>query len=974
MSDLKRPALRGLAVLLCSAASISPAFAQENGAPRDQGAQATEDGPATSDGIVVTGTRIVRDGYAQPTPVTVITSEVLNSQRTSATIADALTTLPVFANSTVPSTINTALSTGLQGLAAINLRGAGAVRTLVMLDGQRLSPSIPSGPVDINNIPQQLVQRVDIVTGGVSAVYGSDAVTGVVNFILDKKFTGLKAEVGGGITDYGDDASWNAMATFGKSFAGGRGHFLISGEIAKNEGIYYGTGGRKWAENFAGAVLANPGWTATNGQPFYTVYNNATVSDATLGGIITSGPLRGTAFGPGGTPYQFQYGSVVSGNFTAGANIVPQQLRYYRSASMDPPLTRHSFFTRASFDLTERINAYAQFAYSDLASRTIALPNQFVGNGPVIRSGNPFIPASVQAAMTAQNIATIQIGTFNDDLGSILANQERSSYRYNAGLDGSFDIGGQSWRWNLYGAYGLSRNTSYSNQNMIRARYTQAVDAVRNANGTIICRSTVTNPNDGCVPYNVFGIGVNSRAAIDYVTPPQGGFRFDRVSQTYYGATITGEPFSTWAGPVGIALNGERRVETLLTRGDPFGEANAFFSLNTGAAKASNSVTEGSAEVSVPLARELPFAYAWEVTGAYRATDYRNSGFVSTWKLGTSFSPVPDIRFRVTRSRDIRAPALAELFAVGFITSATQVFDPLANNGAGGNLTVPQVLNGGNDKLTPEIANTLEAGVVLQPEFIPGFRASLDFWKIDISNAIGALNSNQVLLLCSQGNVNACAGVVRNGAGALTQVSQLAVNLATQKLKGIDIEASYSLPLDKLSASMGGTLNFNVNATHYITSLTDSGIPGDPAIEGVGQIGGNQPIFQNDGPPRWVIVGRVNYAAGSFSTTLTGRWRSSGVRENIWTECASACPANSRLTVNDNSVPGAFFMDLAFSRKFDIGSAQSEVFVNIRNIFNTDPPTIAYGPAGNWATKNATFPNQYDQLGRVYRVGLRVKM
>ncbi len=966
MYKLNGSVVSGLAALLCSTAWVSPALAQAVDAPQDTVRP-------TDEAIVVTGTRIVRDGYSQPTPVTVITSDVINAQRTSGTIADVLITMPAFANNTVPSTINTALSTGLQGLSAINLRGAGPVRTLVMLDGQRLSPSIPSGPVDINNIPQQLIQRVDIVTGGVSAVYGSDAVTGVVNFILDKKFTGLKAEVAGGITNYGDNASWNAMATYGKSFAGGRGHFLISGEIAKSEGIYHGTGGRKWAENFSGAVLANPNWTATNGQPFYTVYDNATVADATLGGIITSGPLRGTAFGPGGTPYQFQYGSVVSGNFTAGSNVVPQQLRYYRSASMDPPLTRHTFFSRASFDVTDRINAYAQFAYSDSASRTIALPNQFVGNGPTILSGNPFIPASVQAAMTAQNIPNIRIGTFNEDLGSILASQTRSSYRYNAGIDGSFDLGGNAWKWSAYGAYGLSRNNSLSHQNMVRARYTQAVDAVRNANGTIICRSTLTNPNDGCVPYNVFGIGVNNQAAIDYVTPPQGGFRFDRVTQTYYGATITGEPFSTWAGPVGIALNGERRVETLLTRGDPLGEANAFFSLNTGAAKASNGVTEGSAEISVPLAKELPFAHAWEVTGAYRATNYRNSGFVSTWKLGTTFSPVPDIRFRVTRSRDIRAPTLSELFAVGFITSATSVFDPLANGGLGGNLTVPQVLGNGNAALTPEIANTFEAGVVLQPEFIPGFHASIDYWKIDITNAIGALNSNQVLLLCAQGNTQACAGVTRVN-GALTQIAQLAVNLATQKLKGIDIEASYSLPLDKLSSSMGGTLRLNVNATHYITSKTDSGIPGDPALEGVGQIGGNQPIFQNDGPPRWVIVGRANYAAGSFSTTLTGRWRSKGVRENIWTECATACPANSRLTVNDNRVPGAFFMDLSLSRKFEIGSAQSEIFVNIRNIFNTDPPTIAYGPSGNWATKNASFPGQFDQLGRVYRVGMRVKM
>lgn len=969
-----RVTTRGLAALLYSTAWASVAAAQT-----------TTTAPASEviGQVTVTGSRIIRDGYQAPTPVTVINADTIDGLKTSATIADVLTTLPVFAVSTTPSYNNTVISTGLQGINSLNLRGAGPVRTLVMLDGQRLSPAIGAGNVDVNNIPQQLISRVDVVTGGASAVYGSDAITGVVNFILDKKFTGFKSEAAFGQTSYSDNKQTSFSATFGTPFAGERGHFLASASYDKSEGIFNGNGGRDWAKNATWAILQNPTYTATNGQPFFFLARQAGVNGATEGGIIYSGPLRGTAFGPGGVPYQFVYGDVVTGAFQNGGAAQPTQKRYGPGgASMEPPLLRHAFFTRASYDVTDSVNAYVQASYTDSKSSSRSLQSQYVANnaGPTLRSGNPFIPASVQAQMTALNLQSFTLGTFNDDIGVITGYQKRAQWRVSGGFDGEFDAFDTDWKWNAFVGYSKAKNDNEGKQNLSPIRYFRAINAVRDPNGQIVCADTlsadlaVRAAAAGCVPYNPMGIGVNSRDAINYVAPPQGAYRLDQTKETVAGATLTGEPFELWAGPVGVALNFEHRKNTLLIEGDPIGALNQWFSLNTGVRSAgTNSVNEGALEVAIPLVKDKALLKDWDVDLAYRGTDYKYSGFVSTWKAGTTFSPVEDIRFRITRSRDIRAPTLSDLFLSGTFTSAGTALDPTT----GTQVAVASLLNPGNLNLTPEIGDTTEFGVVLQPRFLPGFSASVDYWNIDITDAIGALSLNQVLNLCFVGNAAACANVQRGPSGQLIRVDAPQLNLASQTLRGVDIAANYRFPLANIGKSLPGDLDLGVTATHYITSEIDPGIPGSPLIENVGQMGGPAPIFQNNGPPKWGVVTRLAYALDRTQFTLTGRYRSGGVSDNSYIQCTSNCPASTTdhptIDKNDN-VPSAYWLDLGVLHKFDVRSGEVEAFLNIRNLLNRDPPLIPIGPGGNWYVRDATSPDAYDQLGRVYRVGLRVKM
>src|SRR5690554_651058 len=293
----------------------------------------------------MTGSRVVRDGYQTPTPVTVIGIEQFE-QQSSPNVIDFLTTLPAFAGNYTPQGSAQNASSGAAGTASANLRNLGTNRTLVLVDGQRIVPSTVSGLVDINAIPSQLIERVEVVTGGASAAYGSDAVSGVVNFILDKNFSGFKADLSTGITKYGDDARYDIAMTGGTSFADGRGHALLSAQHTIQDGIIYGD--RDW--NLAGwQIISNPDYTATNGLPRRLLLPEVAAATATPGGIIVSGPLKGTAFGEGGVPYQFTYGDIVSGSAMQGGSWKDSSM-HYDGKSINPEMTRTNVFGRVSFN------------------------------------------------------------------------------------------------------------------------------------------------------------------------------------------------------------------------------------------------------------------------------------------------------------------------------------------------------------------------------------------------------------------------------------------------------------------------------------------------------------------------------------------------------------------------------------------------------------------------------------------------
>jgi iron complex outermembrane receptor protein len=913
---------------------------------------------ATSDieEVVVTGSRIVRDGYEAPTPLTVVTAETLQ-QSAATNIAEAMHSIPAFAGSTTPQSGITSVSASGAGLNLLNLRSLGAQRTLILVDGQRSVAARVDGVVDINTVPQQLVSRVDIVTGGASAIYGSDAVTGVVNFILDKTFTGIKGEVSGGVTTYGDDRSYKVALTAGTAFAGGRGHVIFSGELVNKDGVLGNY--RPWNLNQYG-VINNTAANIAAGQPQRLVRNGVD-SWFTRGGTIQSGPLKGITFGPGGVPYQFNFGSITDTAYTAGGDSRLGTIRN-DTGTLDPSEHREAAFLRASYDITDDINVFVQTSWNRAHNFNWAFSHFMVGNGPTILSGNPMIMPSIQAQMTALKITSIQVSGMNYDLPWIGPDLDRRTERYVVGANGKFDAMDTNWKWNVYWQKGVSLinyNALGATRKSLRLN---AIDVVRNANGVIVCRSTLTNPNDGCVPYNPMGLGVNSAATINYIT--NGGehpHTNQHIGQDVVSGDITGEPFSSWAGPVSVALNLERRVESAVSKPSAATLYGDWHSGNFLPFAGRYSVNEGAAEVVFPLAKDTAFAETWDLNAAVRGTSYSVSGYVTTWKVGTTYQPISDIRVRATRSRDIRAPSLQDLYNVvlgGFLLA----FDPVCQCTAS-----PFGTTQGNPNLTPETADTTDIGAVLQPRFFPGFSMSVDYWNIDLSNAIASPSLNQILIFCQQGIQSYCNDITRVN-GVVTAMTQRPVNIALQTTRGIDVEGSYTVPLDQISNDWEGRVGMHLQATKYLKNLSDTKLA--PATDNVGEMSAGA-------PPHWSLVGRVDYTNETWSTAVTARAMSSGTLRNTYIECQSGCPIGlpaPAQTIDNNYGPGYFYLDYSLARKFMVGDSNVEAFLNINNVMNRDPGLTAKGSDEIGYEVSASNPSKYDMLGRVFRVGVRFKM
>ncbi len=910
--------------------------------------------------ITVTGTRIARDGFEAPTPVSVLGVEEIQAAAV-ASITDFVTQLPSVLGSQTASTNAGSLSSGQAGIAALNLRSLGASRTLVLLDGQRSVTSASTGLVDVNTFPQALVQRVEIVTGGASAAYGSDAVGGVVNMILDREYTGLKSDYEFGVTGYDDLSNHKFTLTGGMPFASGRGHILFNGEFFTQDGVQ--SIDRDW--NDSGYFqIDNPAYVAGNGQPARLVTNNIGPAQQSPGGLITSGPLRGTYFGTvnpstgTATTGQLVFGQTSTGNpWMVGGDWEYTGQEHTGSNSLSGDEERTGLYTRASFDLTESVSVFAQVSYNEFEGLSYyqQTPNQA---NVTIQRDNAFLPTSIRTQMTSLNINSFTMGTSNSGIPPAGSNNNRTVERYVLGADGDFGLLGRDWRWDVYYQMGLAKTDEQLINTWNNARMAEAQDAVFNSSGQIVCRSTLTNPNNGCVPINRIGIGGITQAAIDYIIPSD-PVREQELQQDVAAFTVsTPAAFDIWAGPVSLAFGGEWRKEQIDGKVDPYYESGWLYG-NYKVTKGDYNVKEAFIETVVPLFTGLEF------NGAFRATDYSVSGSVETWKLGLSYQPIEDVRLRYTLSQDIRAPNLSELFAAGTArTNSVNVPD-----GTGGLVRSDQFVENttGSLGLVPESADSFGFGIVLTPRFLPGFAFSADYFDIDISDAIGTINAQNTINLCyEQGNQNLCNNLVYASGGAnvpgsdIVQINIVPINFATQRNRGIDFEASYRF------GAGPGDMTVRALATHYIENLTNNGV--DAPTDDAGT---------NDGgsTPSWTYRVSTTYSLDPLSFTVTGRGFSDGVYSNEWIECTSNCPISTTAvrTINDNDIAGAFYVDTSASYSFMMGPTQAEAFFSIRNLMNKDPVLVGNGPTGNntnaYPQTNRTL---YDINGRTFRLGLRM--
>ncbi len=989
------------AALLTSQAAL----AQETVAPPADEAPA-EDQAAEEPGIVVTGSRIVRDGYSAPTPVSVISAAELKAEA-PANITDFVNTLPAVRGSGTAASSNGSLSNGAAGINSVNLRNLGAQRTLVLFDGQRSVASATTGVVDVNTFPQALIERVEVVTGGASSAYGSDAVSGVVNFILDKDYSGIKGEYEYGLTTYGDGQNHKMSLTAGTGFADDRGHVLVSGEYFTQKGIQ--SIDRDWndtgffqidnpAYSAAACTDTNP---ATLCVPARLIQGGIGTGQFTPGGLISTGAFRGTYFGnidPAtgkATVNQFGFGAT-NGQWMVGGDYNISAAGHRSSATLLPSEKRLSAFGRLSYDFSDAFKVFVQAAYSKYRGQSYYQQTPTTGVTIQVASStanagliNAFLPTAFINSVNAYNTAnptgrvtSVTIGTSNIGIPPQGSDNTREVYRYVAGAEGDFGAMGVDWHWDGYYQRGQSKTNELLTNAWNLARMTAATDAVvapagnvgGYAAGTIVCRinidASTTNDDRTCVPLNRIGVGGMSQAAIDYVLynglqPLRKQTLTEDVAAVNLATTSL---FELFGRPVGLAVGAEWRKEAVTGTVDPLFQPIVANGVTSGTWIYGNylptigkyTVKEAYAETVIPVIEGL------DLNGAIRVTDYSTSGTVTTWKTGATWQPVEDIKLRGTISRDIRAPNLGELFAPG--TGRTNTVNvPLAN----GTVRADQFNEStvGNPALRPEVAKTYGAGIVLTPHWVPGLALSVDYFSIRLDGAISSLTAQTLIDQCySQSITAACTFISTTGGRGVTTpglvVTSIEIkptNFVAIKAKGLDIEASYR-------AEVGpGKLSLRALASHAISLYTNNGV--DAPTEAAGQNSGSL--------PKWTYRLSAGYDFNGFAVQLIGRGVSSGTYDNSYVVCDTACPVSTvaNRTVNTNSIAGAFYLDFNASYDFEVASAKATAFVSIRNLLNTDPVLVGNGPTGN---NTPAYPQTtrtlYDVLGRVFRMGVRFEL
>ncbi len=888
--------------------------------------------------VVTASSRLDATGFNAPTPTTVLGVQELQASA-PISIGDALKLqIPAFRTSGLSST----------SVAFANLRTLGANRTLVLLDGRRIVPTQPDGTVDLNMIPSALIQRAEVVTGGASAAWGSDAVAGVVNLGLKTRLQGIEGSAQGGFSKYGDKKNYKFSVAGGTSFAGDKGHVLAGVEYARDYGIedlQYPFFSRPWGREDRGSV-GNSAFAA-NQLPGTIYAANVHRADVGPGGLITVGPLRGLLFNSSGPTSTFQYGTVYGNNMIGGQNAGETPVPGGQVAF---PFERYTAMAHAEYDLSDNISSFLELSYGHALAQGFTNPNRQQGSvtaaptcttstvvsgiGAInININNPYLPASVVQAMQAANISCFSMGRSYRDVPR-LESRDGSPYMWRVvgGLKGEL---GKDWSWDTYYQYGINKFQQRRGNNMNVPRMRLAVDAVRNPAGQIVCRSTLTNPADGCVPINLFGQGNITSAAYNYVF---GTSTYDaKTTQHVAEVNLRGKPFSTWAGPVAVAAGVGYRKEAITAVADPVSQALGWATGQRQGTAGSYDVKEGYGEIGVPLARDTAWAYSLDLNAAVRYTDYSSSGHVTTWKVGGTYDATEELRLRVSRSRDIRAGTLAELF------TATQTATGNVQNPITGALSPALQITTGNPTLSPEKADTITGGIVYQPDWVPSLRLSADYYDIQMNNAIGSVTAQQTANFCYLNNLaQYCSLIVTNAAGAITQVTVRQQNLSVVHAEGLDFEASYQLELNKISRAPGA-VTFRVVGT-YIKDLSTIASPGATPTQAVG-------LYTN---PKWSVFGSARYDLDKASATIELQYYGGGMIDNT-----KILGQASSVGVNINNVSRTIYTHIAGSYKIH---ENAEVFARVNNLFNVAPPFPSNGGG------------IFDQVGLAFTGGVRFKL
>jgi iron complex outermembrane recepter protein len=909
----------------------------------------------TVEEVVVTGSRIKRRDFNSPSPIATIDRETI-AYSGQATLEETLNQMP----QVVPDFGRTSNNPG-DGTATINLRGLGPGRTLVLLNGRRIAPSGVGSAIDVNNLPQALVDRVEIITGGATTVYGSDAVAGVVNFITRDDFSGLNIDAIANTTAQNDAQSYDINLAYGLNFAGGRGNITLYGGTHERRPLF-----------------------ASERELTRVVYRN----DNSTGTLVEGGSLLVPAAAVFFPPVDFGNGpawTTFDSNGTPREFIDPDDRYNFQGANyLQTPLTRYTGGVMGKYALENGFEIYLESGFSrNEAAQELAPVPAF--DFALVNTDNPVLTPVTQQFFidnyqVAPGLAAIGVGRRLQEVGPRIIKTDRDYWRTVVGLRGEL---GRGWDIDGWFSYTKSSENEFFLNDASASRFSQGllVDAVTGA---------CFDPSNGCVPVDIFGEGRMSEAAANFLRITGVQNKTER-KQTLASVYVTGSPLETWAGPLDMAIGIEWRSDDASFKADDVlfsGDTLGF--RGTAPVDGKESVLELYAETIIPLAQDVAWADYLGLELGARYSDYDNAGGVWTYKAGGEWQPVTSLRFRGMYQRSVRAPNNLELFLEQFSESSVFVggdssVDPCSASNdpvAAGNAekcvlqglapdqvgifeasAVPvEFVQGGNPNLVPEIAATFTAGVVITPEALPNWVVSIDYFNLEVTDSIGSIDTLTICFDPANTNNLFCENITRdpNAGGNIVEFLEPVSNRGVIGTSGVDTLVSYRTDLPAWLSLFGGFADLNVNLvwTHTLENIWQLN-PVSEVVDCAGFFGRfcGLGIAEDAGwtLPENRVTTNINYQAGRVSIHLTSRWID-GTTNAKKKEARFFGLPEPLLAIP--SIGSKHFVDLGF------GFAFSENFTarfGVNNVANTNAPNMA-----NAVFSNNTDSRLFDVFGRSY--------
>jgi len=919
ISNLKyaaAPLALGLALI------STPSFAQD----------AAADEEVASESIIVTGSRIARPDLEAPSPVTTVSSEQFDLTGT-VTVETLLNELPQL----IPGNTRTSNNQGGEDFSTLDLRGLGPERTLILVDGERVPASSTSGVVDIGTIPAGLISRVDVVTGGASAVYGSDAIAGVVNFVLKDDYQGLELTSQYGLSEEGDGATFNVQGLIGGNFAEGRGNmtffasYFTRDAVSQNDRditrlasvlVYNDAGTDDEADDqirvakhlelisgsnndylYASGGSGTPPWgsiSSNSANPFRLLSTNPATS-ARFGSANTDCNPATAGVAVNGGNLSFNDANQLTPSATGGLCAFADRSTGSSRYNFNPvnflvtPYRRFTLASTARYEINDNITLKTVANYTDSEQTVNLAPTP--ATGIVVPYNSPLIPADLAAALAsrANPTAPFTMARRFSETGPREGIYNSKTATLRGTLSGSLT---EKFRWDATVSYGNTSATVYANGNINLTAVKQGLNGCP------------TGALPGCVPINIFGANTLTPTMLNFVRINTKETR--EFEQVRAAANITGDLFELPGGPVAVALGVEARTDrgnALVDDAQRTGNIYGFNAVQD--QKGSITVKEAYGELRIPVITDTPFFYDLSIEAGARYSDYSTIGGLFNWKVGGQWAPTSWVKFRGIYNKAARAPSVVELFQngdqgfpsytdpcnqVGRTAQALAICQRQAPAvdfaGFIQNNSQVQAFAFGNDALSEEKAETFTVGTVLTPDVGLGrFSATVDYYDIKIDNLIAAFGAGFFLNGCYvQNDPEACARINRNTAtGQIDAVNTATGNQGTRKTSGVDIGLNWVLPLEEIGLG-GGRLRFNEVFTwvnHYLLDTTEF------AGKSSGGAGGAVPEFKS--------TLTVGYDTDSFTAQV--RWNYLSSVEEDW-----------GLALNPKT-PALSYFDLSLSQK-----------------------------------------------------------